>query len=112
MTPRRVAVILAGAGARGAYEAGVLAELLPRLDRAGARPALHVGTGAGALNATMPASTAHLPVDEQVGGCWRRGGASAPARWPGRSGAWRTGHDRRRSRSVRPGPASAERRRR
>ena len=66
MTPQRVAVILAGAGARGAYEAGVLAELLPYLDCAGSRPALYVGTSAGALNATMLASTAHLSVDEQV----------------------------------------------
>ncbi|HEY2224105.1 patatin-like phospholipase family protein [Actinomycetospora sp.] len=61
-----VAVVIAGAGARGAYEAGVLSEVLPRLDEEGVRPSLYVGTSAGAINATLFAAHAHRPVKEQV----------------------------------------------
>lgn len=65
MTPRRLAVVLAGGGARGAYEAGVLATLLPHLAAQGVRPALYVGTSAGAINASLFAAHAHLhPVDQ------------------------------------------------
>ncbi len=62
----RIGVVLAGAGARGAYEAGVLSVVLPRMAEAGVRPDLYVGTSAGAINAVLFASTAHLPVEEQV----------------------------------------------
>lgn len=64
--PRHVAVVLAGAGARGAYEAGVLSVVLPLLAEAGRRPALYVGTSAGAVNATVLAATAELPAAEQA----------------------------------------------
>jgi NTE family protein len=64
--PRRVAVVLAGAGARGAYEAGVLSVLLPRLAAAGVVPSLYVGTSAGAINATLLAASAHLPAEQQA----------------------------------------------
>lgn len=63
--PRRVAVVVAGAGARGAYEAGVLSVLLPRLAAAGVVPSVFVGTSAGAINATLFAADAHLPADQQ-----------------------------------------------
>jgi NTE family protein len=69
-----VGVVLAGAGARGAYEAGVLAELLVHLDKRGERPSVFVGTSAGAINTVLFASLAHLPADEaakQALAMWR-----------------------------------------
>jgi NTE family protein len=59
-------VVIAGAGARGAYEAGVLSVLLPRLAAAGVRPRVFVGTSVGAMNATLLAAGAHLPPAEQA----------------------------------------------
>ena len=60
------ALVLAGGGARGAYEAGALSVILPALEARGQRPTLYVGTSVGALNGTMLASTHHLPAGEQV----------------------------------------------
>ncbi len=64
--PKTVALVLAGGGARGAYEIGALSALLPELDRRGERPNLIVGTSVGALNTAFLASTAHLPIAEAV----------------------------------------------
>lgn len=63
--PGPVALVLAGGGARGAYEAGALAELLPALPP-GERPEILVGTSVGGLNVSYYAATAHEPVAQQV----------------------------------------------
>src|SRR3954447_22191400 len=57
-----VALVLAGGGARGAYEVGALSVLFPALDDAGLRPRIVVGTSVGAVNGTYVASRAHQPV--------------------------------------------------
>jgi NTE family protein len=80
MAPDTVGLVVAGAGARGAYEAGALSVLLPALARQGRRPTIFVGTSAGALNVLLFASLAHLDPDEAAEGAletWRR------VRWDG-----------------------------
>lgn len=52
-----VAVVLSGAGARGAYEAGVLSVILPALRPY--RPRWYFGTSVGAINAVGLAARAH-----------------------------------------------------
>ena len=61
-----MAVVVAGGGARGAYEAGALSVLLPALEADGSRPQLCVGTSAGAVNAVLLAATAHLPAQQSA----------------------------------------------
>jgi NTE family protein len=63
---RTVGLVLAGGGARGAYEMGALSALLPALAERGERPRVVVGTSVGALNATFVAATAERPVKEVV----------------------------------------------
>lgn len=62
----RVALVLPGGGARGAYEVGALAVLLPELERRGEKPTIFCGTSVGAINAAYLGSVAHLPAAEQV----------------------------------------------
>jgi NTE family protein len=64
--PARVAIVLPGGGARGAYEIGALSVLLPVLAERGERPAIICGTSVGAINAALLASLAHEPVERQV----------------------------------------------
>ena len=63
---RSVALVLAGGGARGAYEAGVLSVLAPELEKRRLRPRIVVGTSVGALNAAFLAANAHRPVPELI----------------------------------------------
>ncbi|MCK9250058.1 MAG: patatin-like phospholipase family protein [Solirubrobacteraceae bacterium] len=62
----RVAIVLPGGGARGAYEVGALSVLLPELERRGEMPTIFCGTSVGAINATYLASAAHQSAAEQV----------------------------------------------
>jgi NTE family protein len=83
--PSRVAVVVAGAGARGGYEAGVLSVLVPRLHDAGVDISIFVGTSAGAINATIFAALSHLPPAEQAQQAlqiWRRISVSEVFRSP------------------------------
>lgn len=55
--PQPVALVLAGGGARGAYEAGALSVLLPELEP-DQRPRILVGTSVGAINTAFVAANA------------------------------------------------------
>jgi NTE family protein len=61
-----VGLVLAGGGARGAYEIGALSVLLPELAKNGKEdlPKVLVGTSAGAINTAWLASKAHRLSDE------------------------------------------------
>lgn len=61
---RKVGLVLAGGGARGAYEIGALSVLLPHLEQRGERPRILVGTSVGALNTAYLAATAERPAAE------------------------------------------------
>jgi len=61
-----VGLVLAGGGARGAYEVGALSVLLPELDRRGQRPRILVGTSVGALNAAFLAAHADETVEDLI----------------------------------------------
>jgi NTE family protein len=62
----RIGVVLAGGGARGAYEVGALSVLLPKLAADGEQVSVIVGTSVGALNGAWLASKIHLPVEQLV----------------------------------------------
>lgn len=57
-----VGLVLAGGGARGAYEVGALSVLLPALDRQGWRPSILVGTSVGGINAVSLGASRHMEV--------------------------------------------------
>jgi NTE family protein len=64
---RGVALVLAGGGARGAYEVGALSVLLPKLKEAGEYPDIMIGTSVGALNVAYFAATADRAVQDLPG---------------------------------------------
>ena len=104
-----IGLVLAGGGARGAYEIGALAELAPALEARGERVEIVVGTSAGALNAAFLAAGAHRPLGDVLadglrtwrsihfrdvlapgrGGGESPGGVDPPARGAGGSGGRR-----------------------
>jgi len=65
----KVAIVLPGGGARGAYEAGALSVLLPALEARGERVSIVCGTSVGAINAALLGSLADRPPSEaaQIG---------------------------------------------
>jgi NTE family protein len=71
----RIALVLAGGGARGAYEAGALSVLLPVLEERGERPRMIIGTSVGAITAAFMASAGHASVVDAMAdglGRWRQ----------------------------------------
>ncbi|MDX6668173.1 MAG: hypothetical protein QOK04_1553 [Solirubrobacteraceae bacterium] len=84
-----VAVVLPGGGARGAYEAGAMAVLLPALEARGERVTIYCGTSVGAINAAVLASLADRDATEQTDALidhWhglRKGDVMAPIVGPG-----------------------------
>ena len=62
----KVALVLSGGGARGAYEIGALSVLLPALEARGERPEIVVGTSVGAFNTAFYAANAHRPAADSM----------------------------------------------
>ncbi|MFL5846212.1 MAG: patatin-like phospholipase family protein [Solirubrobacteraceae bacterium] len=62
----RVAVVLPGGGARGAFEAGALSVLLPALEARGEKVSIICGTSVGGINAALLGSVAALPAAAQA----------------------------------------------
>ena len=60
-------IVLAGGGARGAYEAGVLAYIFEELPKEIIRPSMFnifCGSSAGAIHACYLAGTSHIPGND------------------------------------------------
>jgi NTE family protein len=75
----RIALVLAGGGARGAYEAGALSALAPALAARRQTPDIVVGTSIGALNGSFLAARAHEPLEDAANAAvemWRELGWS------------------------------------
>ena len=71
--PNEVGLVLAGGGARGAYEVGALSALLPWLEREHKqRPDVIVGTSVGALNAAYLAANAHHDAETLMNEAWHK----------------------------------------
>ncbi|MGI5128387.1 patatin-like phospholipase family protein [Pseudonocardia sp. CA-107938] len=64
MTGETVGLVLAGAAARGPYQAGALSVLLPALAAEGRRPVVLLGTSSGGISAALVAQFADLPAAE------------------------------------------------
>ncbi len=74
MAEERIGLVLAGGGARGAYEIGALSVLLPALEARGQRPTVLFGTSVGAINVAYLAANADLSASEAIAGgieLWR-----------------------------------------
>ncbi len=70
-----VAVVLSGAAARGAFQAGALAELIPALEQDGLRPVIWLGTSAGSINAALWGAHLHrgaAAAAEEVLAVWQQ----------------------------------------
>ena len=64
---KKIALVLSGGSARGAYEVGVLKALLPEINKMGGFKII-CGTSVGSVNACFLSSLIHLPTDELIEG--------------------------------------------
>lgn len=64
---KKIALVLSGGSARGAYEIGVLKALLPEINKIGGFKII-CGTSVGSINACFLSSLIHLPMDKLVEG--------------------------------------------
>jgi len=71
--PGKLALILSGGGARGAFQAGALVELLAYFERSGKRINILAGTSVGALNGMcISQSTSLKAAREEIEFQWKR----------------------------------------
>ncbi|MGZ8689723.1 MAG: patatin-like phospholipase family protein, partial [Aeromicrobium sp.] len=71
----KVAVVLSGAAARGAFQAGALAEIIPALEQQGLTPTIWLGTSAGSINAALWGENLHhgaAAAASEVLGVWHQ----------------------------------------
>ena len=64
---KKIALVLSGGAARGAYEIGVLKAILPEIQKRGGFKII-CGTSVGSINACFLTSLIHLPVDKIIEG--------------------------------------------
>ena len=67
MPNKKIALVLSGGAARGAYEIGVLKALLPEFQKYGGFKII-CGTSVGSINACLLSSLIHLPIEKIVEG--------------------------------------------
>ena len=67
MANKKIALVLSGGAARGAYEIGVLKAILPEFQKHGGFKII-CGTSVGSVNACFLSSLVHLPVEKIVEG--------------------------------------------
>src|SRR3989338_7898870 len=67
MTHKKIALVLSGGAARGAYEIGVLKAILPEIQKIGGFKII-CGTSVGSINACFLASLIHLPTEKIIEG--------------------------------------------
>lgn len=68
-------MVLSGAAARGAFQAGALSVLIPALEERGLRPSIWLGTSAGAINAALWGAHLHEGAEvaaQRVVDVWSR----------------------------------------
>ena len=67
MSQKKIALVLSGGAARGAYEIGVLKALLPEFQKYGGFKII-CGTSVGSINACFLSSLMHLPAEKIIEG--------------------------------------------
>lgn len=67
MAGKKIALVLSGGAARGAYEVGVLKALLPEIQKLGGFKIV-CGTSVGSVNACFLTSLLHLPMEKMIEG--------------------------------------------